>query len=291
MTAVATPVSRPVGQGLLIRLALRRDRVMVPIWYAVLLLVCFASAASTQTLYATEAERVKAAEAINASPGLVALYGPILDVHSTGELAMTKMTVLYAVFVAVMLLFVVRRHTRLDEEGGQAELIGGAAMTAAAPLLRGHHLRRRRLAGPGAARRRRQRRRRPPVARVARLRCVLGGRRSGRHGAHRRGLPALAERAHVRGHRVAAIGALFVLRAVGDTTDASWLSWLSPFGWNTQLRAYGDTRWWVLLLYVALAGVLVLVAVAARQADLGAGIVAPRPGPATAPRGWRTRSR
>ena len=46
---------------------------------------------------------------------------------------------------------------------------------------------------------------------------------------------------------------LFVLRAVGDTTEASWLSWLSPFGWNTQLRAYGDTRWWVLLLYVALA--------------------------------------
>ena len=51
-----------------------------------------------------------------------------------------------------------------------------------------------------------------------------------------------------------AIGALFVLRAVGDTTEASWLSWLSPFGWNTQLRAYGDTRWWVLLLYVGLAG-------------------------------------
>ena len=47
----------------------------------------------------------------------------------------------------------------------------------------------------------------------------------------------------------------FGLRAVGDTA-VSWLSWLSPFGWSTQLRAYGDTRWWVLLLYVALAGVL-----------------------------------
>ena len=47
-------------------------------------------------------------------------------------------------------------------------------------------------------------------------------------------------------------------------------------------RAYGDTRWWVLLLYVALASVLVLARrCAARRRDLGAGIVAPRPGPAT----------
>jgi ABC-2 type transport system permease protein len=107
---------------------------MVPVWYAVLLLVCFASAASTTTLYTTEADRVEAAEAINASPGLVALYGPILDVHSEGELAMTKMTVVYAALVALMLVFVVRRHTRLDEENGQAELLAGTAITTSAPL-------------------------------------------------------------------------------------------------------------------------------------------------------------
>ena len=56
------------------RLAIRRDRVLVPVWLAVLLIVCFASAAAVPGLYATEAERVKAAEAINASPGIVALY-------------------------------------------------------------------------------------------------------------------------------------------------------------------------------------------------------------------------
>jgi ABC-2 type transport system permease protein len=46
------------------------------------------------------------------------------------------------------------------------------------------------------------------------------------------------------------------------------------------LRAYGDTRWWVLLLYLATSAGLVLVAGALRaRRDLGAGIVAPRPGP------------
>ncbi len=73
-----------------------------------------------------------------------------------------------------------------------------------------------------------------------------------------------------------------MLRAVGDTTAASWLSWASPFGWSTRLRAYSDTRWWILLLYVATAMALVATArVLRRRRDLGSGMVAPRPGPAT----------
>jgi ABC-2 type transport system permease protein len=255
---------------------------MAPIWYAVLVLVCYASAASTQTLYTTAGERVKAAEAINANTALVALYGPILDVHSTGELAMTKMTVLYATFVAVMQLFVVRRHTRVDEEGGQAELIGGAAMTAGAPLRAaivlgfGVAL----LLGLLAA-----------GANIAGGLPVTGSFAFGASwagiGLVGTGLTAAACQLTPSARTCAAIastaiGALFVLRAFGDTTDASWLSWLSPFGWNTQLRAYGDTRWWVLLLYLALAGGLVVVAGSLRsRRDLGAGILAPRPGPST----------
>jgi polyether ionophore transport system permease protein len=68
---------------------------------------------------------------------------------------------------------------------------------------------------------------------------------------------------------------------VGDTS-AEWLSWLSPFGWSTQLRAWSDPRWWVLLLYVVTFVLLVVVAQALRGArDLGSGMLAARPGPAT----------
>ena len=69
-----------------------------------------------------------AARAINDNPAVVALYGPILDVHSLGELAMTKVTVLYAVILALMFVVVVRRHTRGEEESGHAELLAGTAI-------------------------------------------------------------------------------------------------------------------------------------------------------------------
>ena len=274
-------MSAAVSPRLLLGLAWRRDRIMIAVWYAVLLLMVFASAASTATLYASDADRVSAADAINSSPGLVALYGPILDVHSLGELAMTKMTVTYAVLVAMMLLFVVRRHTRLEEENGQAELVGGAAMTSVAPLRAAlmFGVAVSVVLGLLAA-----------ALNTAAGLSVAGSLAFGASwagvGIVATGITAVACQVSPSARTCATIATtavlgLFILRAVGDTTAASWLSWLSPFGWNTQLRAYGDTRWWVLGLYLLTAAALGAVALALRQhRDLGAGLVEPRPGSA-----------
>jgi ABC-2 type transport system permease protein len=279
--ALAPLLRREAGVGHLVRLALRRDRVMVPLWTGVLVLVCYASAAATSSLYTTQAELVKAARAINDSPGIVALYGPILDVHSEGEVAMTKMTVLYSVFAALMFLFVVRRHTRLDEEDGQSELLGGTAITRDAPLTAAIRF--------GFA-----------VALVLGLLVALANMAGGLPAAGSlafggawagvglvaTGIAAAACQVSASSRTCAAIGSvvigvLFVFRAVGDTTAASWLSWLTPFGWNTQLSAYSDPRWWILLLYVGTALALVVMArLLSDRRDLGSGLVASRPGPA-----------
>ena len=78
----------------------------------------------------------------------------------------------------------------------------------------------------------------------------------------------------------AGLGFLYVLRIIGDT-GPGWVSWLSPFGWSTRLRAWSDPRWWVLLLDLALGALLVVGAQRLQQRrDLGAGLVAARPGPA-----------
>ena len=79
------------------------------------------------------------------------------------------------------------------------------------------------------------------------------------------------------------IAVAYVLRGIGDLASGSpgWTSWLSPFGWNQQVRAFSGTRWAVLVLPVLACAVLVPVAfVLRRRRDLGSGLLADRPGPA-----------
>jgi ABC-2 type transport system permease protein len=85
-----------------------------------------------------------------------------------------------------------------------------------------------------------------------------------------------------RGVAFAVLGTAFTLRAIGDAGSGT-LSWLSPLGWSLQVRPYAGDRWWVLLLHLATTAVLTLVAyrlLAGR--DVGAGLIAERPGPGTA---------
>ena len=87
------------------------------------------------------------------------------------------------------------------------------------------------------------------------------------------------------GMAFAALGVAFLLRAIGDTSNSlSWLAWLSPIGWAERFQPFAGERWAVLLLPVALLLVLLVAAVALRdRRDLGAGVLATRLGPATAP--------
>ena len=271
---------RYAGSLLVARHALRRDRLLVTVWTALLVLVVYASAAATGTLYESTADQVRAAEAINTNPAVVALYGPILDEQSLGELAMTKVTVLYAVILALMFVVVVRRHTRGEEESGHAELLGGTAIgrdaLLAAAVLEGAVL----ALGVGGL---------AALADIAGGLPVAGSVGFGASWAGT-GLVAVAVTAVACqlaassrtcfGIAGAALAGLYLMRAVGDV-NAEWLSWLTPFGWNTRLSAWSDPRWWVLLLYVVLAGVLVWAAqVLQARRDLGSGLLPARPGPA-----------
>lgn len=268
------------GVGALLRAAVRRDRVLIPVWIAVLALMVAASAFATADLYAHESERVAAARLVNSSPGLVALYGPILNVHSLGEIAMSKMTVMYALFVMGMGLVIVRRHTRTEEESGRADLVGAGLIAREAPLRASLLL----AAGSSLA----------LGVLAAALDLVAGLEPIGSlaFGASWVGAgivgactAALAcqltsSTRTCTGITLAIFGAWNVLRAAGDI-GPDGLGWLSPLGWGTRLDAWGDTRWWVLGLYLILAAALAVAAERLRaRRDLAAGIFADRPGPA-----------
>ena len=85
-----------------------------------------------------------------------------------------------------------------------------------------------------------------------------------------------------------------MLRAIGDVGSGT-LSWFSPIGWGQAVRPYADERWWVLLLPLVASLALGAVAFAlSDRRDLGAGLVATRPGSphrarrhSPGPSGWR----
>ena len=131
----AVVTSDRVGTRTCLRLVLRRDRILLPVWLVVLAAVAASSAAATVGIYPTAAARRAAAEAVNAAPALVALYGRIYDPSNLGGIAMLKMTGFGGVLVAILMALTVIRHTRGDEEAGRTELMRAGVLGRQAPLL------------------------------------------------------------------------------------------------------------------------------------------------------------
>ena len=268
------------GTTLLLRQDLRRDRIVVPAWLSVLVLMTFTSASATRTLFSSLQDRENIATMLNDQPGLVALYGPILDPSSAGELAMSKLTVLYALFSTILYVVLVRRHTRVEEESGRAELIGGTAVGRDAPL--GAAIVESSIVAVGLGLL-------VTVANVLGGLPVVGSVWFGVSwvgtGLVATGTASVACQVSASARTCAAVAAgllagTFAIRAFGDAVASlHWLSWLSPLGWNTQLRAWSDPRGWVAGLYVVLAVALISLArVMATRRDLGSGLLGSRPG-------------
>jgi polyether ionophore transport system permease protein len=281
-----------VGTGQLLRLALRRDRVVATVWTLLFVLMAASSAAATQGIYTTVEARVHAANTINGTPATLALYGRIFDPTSLGAVSMLKLGALGAALVALVAVFTVVRHTRAEEEAGRLELIGAtvvgrsAALTAALVLSVG-------LA----------------VVLAVLTAVALVGAGLPASGAFAFGLSwagagiafaavgALAAQVTesartANGLGAAVLAAAYLLRAVGDATGSgtsTWLSWLSPIGWAQQVRPFAGDRWWVLLCLVVFAALVAAAAYALNaRRDHGAGLIAQRPGRASAGAGLRT---
>ncbi|MEV0351468.1 ABC transporter permease [Nonomuraea sp. NPDC050680] len=271
------------GTGVLVRLALRRDRVLLPVWIVVVAGVVFATASAIAEVYPDLSQRVALGAMISGNPALRALAGPVLDPTSVGGLTAWRVTPIAAVLTGLMSILLVTRHSRAEEEAGRAELVGAGAV--------GRH------ALPVAA---------VIVAGTANL--VIG--LAIALGLCGQGLPAagsfalglaiagagwvftgvaavaaqVAESARTTNAIAASVlGAALLVRAAGDAAGADGLVWLSPLGWALRVRPFAGENWWVLAL-IAVAG-LVMVGLSeglVRRRDIGSGVLPRRPGPATA---------
>jgi ABC-2 type transport system permease protein len=265
----------------MLRLYLRRDRIVLPLWVLLLSLpLATVYVGSIEKVYPDQAARATFAASIMASPAQRALYGQIYN-DSLGATGIWKAG-MFHLLIAVAVILTVIRHTRADEETGRAELIDStavgryASLTAALLVSFGASITTGAIGAAGLL-----------TTKVAHGGSLAFGAALAGSGLVFTAVAAVAAQLSpsARFSRGAAFGVLaaaFTLRAVGDAGSGT-LSWLSPLGWSLQVRPYAGDRWWVLLLH--LATTVMLTAVAYRllaRRDVGAGLIAERPGPGTA---------
>jgi ABC-2 type transport system permease protein len=270
----------------LLRLVLRRDRIIMPLWVLLFGVLPYVYVSGFDTLFGTVQERIHYAQISAANAGFVGLYGP-LHGDSLGELTVWRGGSL-PVMIGLAALLTVIRHTRADEEAGRTELVRAGVVGRFAPLaaavlatvlaclvigvlvavtLIGHGL----PAGGSVA--------------LGASYAVSGwlfagvGAVAAQLGDSGRGARAIA---------VLVLGVSYVLRMGGDISALGggrldWMSWLSPIGWIHRVFPFGADDWWPMV--PAVVGTSATVGVAAyllTRRDLGGGLLAGRLGPARA---------
>jgi ABC-2 type transport system permease protein len=278
MTALA-------GTWPLARLALRRDRILLPAWVIVLGGLPVSTASATAALYPTQGGRQGYIDELGRSALLVLFYGPRPSA-SLGALIFWRMAT-GMLIMAIIGVLVVVRHTRVEEEAGRRELVRSGAVGRYADLAAALLV----VAVGGLA-----------VALIIAFGMIA--QRTPAGGSFAMGLAWAA--AGITGGAVAAVAAQvtrsataargiglavvaisFALRGVGDVAidqghGPAWLAWTPPLGWVWSVRAYDADRWWVFGLLALLTLALAWAAAAlADRRDLGSGLVPSRPGPAS----------
>lgn len=271
------------GTVSLIRLILRRDRIILPIFIMFMAVIVIGIAASFVNLYSDAAAREALFIQIQNNPSIVALLGSLLD-SSIGGLTAWRTAVAGPLIMGLISIFIMIRHTRSEEQKGRMELLNSTVvgrqsmLTSAIVTTFGANIIIAIIIGLG----------------------LIG-----------LGLPIISS--IVLSLSIAAFGCLFaaitgvcvqltessgdaryltigilvgffLLRIIGwDGGGNSWISWLSPFGWVHYIRPFAGDELWVFGIFIIFVLCLTLIAYwLSSMRDVGTGIIIQRTGPAKA---------
>ena len=270
------------GTLALTRFILRRDRIRILVWIVAIVALAALTTVGIEGVFPTQAALDQTAAATEHNAAAIAFNGAAQGLNTVGGQVAFQFGAMGMVAVALMSIFMLGRLTRGEEEAGRLEVVRSlpvgihantlaAAITVAAMNLTVGVLIAAVLIAQGL-----------PAAGsvVLGVSFILVGLVFG-------GVALLVAQVTestrvVYGTAGAVLGASFVLRAVGDNGDGT-ISWFSPIGVAQKARPFADERWWPFLLLVAVTVLLVAAAAAlAVRRDLGAGLIAPRPGPPAA---------
>ena len=271
----------------MVRIHLRTGWLALLVWVVAVAGTMELTVAAIHGLYDTPAKVHTYAAAVKGD-ALMMLNGKIAGIDSLGGIVANEFGFMASFAIPFMAVSLVSRMTRKNEEQGRMEallagrigrgtpLVAAVLVATVAELVTTAALFTS-LAGAGV-----------PAGDAALYSLSMGA-----LGLTFVGITAVAAQLaeHNRGVYAIGLGAIiasYLLRGVGDV-QWSPLTWFSPLGWQEQTRAFGDQRWWPLLIPLAVFGVLVAVALAITgRRDVGSALIAARATNPTASKFLRT---
>lgn len=268
--------------GTMTRFIIRRDRIRFSIWLIALSLITIVNASAFSGLYKTEQERQAIAETMK-NPAMTAMIGPGygLDHYTEGPMMAHQMLLFTAIFVAIMSILLVARHTRADEEEGRIELIRSLPVGRLSPLsatmtvLIAMNMLLGVIISVGLYS--------LQIESMDLEGSLLYGAVLGTTGIFFSAVTALFAQvsSNARGTiglSFSALGIFYFIRAIGDVSNET-LSWLSPLGWGLKTEVYVNNHWWPILLTMLFAIIILIFAFYLNTIrDVGSGFIPAKPG-------------
>lgn len=238
-------------------------------WVVVLSATMLATTLSISDLYDTQVKINGYAQAVGSGNALEAINGQVAGLSTLGGVIANEFGFIASFALPLMGISLIARATRRDEESGRLEMLLAGRIGRTAPLVSAVLVTTTALVLTSAA------------LAAGLVTAGVGGAGAlvyaaslGALGLVFAGIAAVCAQLveHARGVYAISLGALvvaYLLRGAGAVLD-NGLTWLSPLGWAEQARAFGDARWWPVLLSVGVGLLLVVVAVGLNGArDLG----------------------
>jgi polyether ionophore transport system permease protein len=278
------------GTMRLVRLAVRRDRIILPAWILGLAVFLAATTAMFDSNYAKHPLLLGAdTRIVVENPGMRVLG--LVTGPSVGGYTLHRDGLTLAVLAAVMSVLAVVRHTRQAEESGRSEMLGAgvigryASLAAAVIVALAANVVLAVLLGVGMV-----------VAGQPAAGSLVAGSSIALVGVAFTGIAAVTSQlaATTRGATGlagAVLGVSFLLAALGNMlgsvdsaalrVTSAWPAWLSPIGWGQQMRPFANNLWWPSALALTVMALLFWLAVAlVGRRDVGRGMWPERRGAA-----------
>lgn len=276
------------GLGGVLGFVLRRDRVPLTAWMLGTVAAGWYFLTAISRVATTQDDLAGLAVVVE-DPMMRLLTGPGYGLEQLSEerLFAGQYLLYLMILMALMNMFLLNRHTRVEEQSGRAELLRANVVGRHVPLVAGLIVLTVANVLIGLS--------------VTALAVVvvdfptsgsaLVGLAMMATGMLFAGLMSLSVQVFTFSRAAAgAVGALlgtmFLIRGGGDLAEVggSWLSWVAPLGWPQQTAPYVEDRVWPALLTLLLALTLNAVALLlSTRRDLGSGLIPPRPGRPYAP--------